>query len=264
MGRVTAGRVSVPTTTQSSVSIAKPMVSAVRQIAKSVVRRETETKQAGYALSTTFNGVISGAGECYPLVPPVSQGTDDYQRIGDRVKPKYIYVKGYVQYELSALSQPYIPAATCRIMMLSQKNVKATSEVSTRVDTNHLLKDNVGSGTGRAYVGGPTDNLAPINKELFNVHMDKRIKFNWQNNHSYDNGGLAVPGWQVGNDRTKYFTARIKCPATFTYDTNTGNTPNNFAPFFCFGATCDDGSAPWSATAPFKVVFLSTLYYEDA
>lgn len=261
---MTQGRVSVPTTTQSSVSIAKPMVSAVRQIAKSVVRRETETKMCSTALSQLFNGVISGASECYPLVPPIVQGTDDYQRIGDRIKPKYLYVKGYVQYETGSYTQAYLPAVTCRAMILTQKNIRATSDVSSRVDTNHLLKDNVSTGVGRSYVGGPTDNLSPINKEAFNVLMDKRIKFNWANNHSYDTGGLAVPGWSSGNDRTKYFTARIKCPATLTYDTNTGNTPNNFAPFFCFGAVCDDGSAPWTATTPFKVVFLSTLYYEDA
>lgn len=240
------------------------MVSAVRQIAKSVMKRESETKMVSTALSAQFNGQITSSSECYPLVPSIVQGTDDYQRIGDRIRPKYIYVKGYVQYALDAGTQAYIPPATCRIMILSQKNIKATSDVSSRIDTSHILKDNVGTGVGRAYIGGPTDNLAPVNKEAFVVHADKSVKFNWANNHAYDQSGVATPGWQVGNDRSKYFSFRISCPANFTYDTNTGNTPNNFAPFFCFGAVCDDGSAPWSATAPFKVVFLSTLYYEDA
>lgn len=243
--------------------ISKPAAKAVKKIVKRVMSAETETKHASLAMNQTFNGTISSSSECYTIIPTVTQGVDDWQRVGDRIRPKYIYVKGYVQYDVSSGGNQYLPPATCRLLVLSQKNVKASVEIPTRIDTSHLLKDNLATGVGRAYTGTVIDNLAPINKELFTVHMDKKVKFNWQNKKGTDGIDPTVE-WQTGNDRTKYFTLRLKCPKSLTYDTNTGDTPNNFAPFFCFGAVNDDASGPWTLTAPFRVVYLSTMYFEDA
>lgn len=239
---------------------------AVRAIAKSVVRKEAEDKFVSSQGSVLFNSTISSASECYTVVPQVTLGTGDYQRIGDKIRGKYLYVKGYVQLDNDYINNlsgfQWIPPFTGRVMILSQKNIKVGTDVNTRADVAHLLKDNVGTGTARAYTSTVLDNLAPINKDLFKVHMDRKFKFSWvskiQNNLGTDNSHA------VGQERTKYFTCRIKLPSTMTFDDGNGDWPNNFAPFLCFGAVNDDGTSPYTVGTPYRVGWLSTMYYEDA
>lgn len=247
--------------------MSKPAAKAVRAIAKAVVKKEAEDKFVSDARDVSFNSTIASAAECYTVMPQISIGTGDFQRIGDKVRGKYLYIKGQVQYSeayLNTLTQQYMPPVTCRVLILSQKNIKVGGDVSSRVDTAHLLKDNVGTGTARAYVGTQWDNEAPINKDLFKVHMDKKIKMNFIRYDYFAGGGNAVQSQVVGNDRTKTFYCRIKLPATLTFDDGNSNWANNFAPFLCFGSVCDDGSTPYTAGTPFNVRWLSTAYYEDS
>lgn len=239
---------------------------AVRAIAKSVVRKEAEDKFISANGAVLFNSRISASSECYPLIPQITQGTGDYQRIGDKVRGKYMYVKGYVQVDHEYLGQlsgaQYIAPFTGRCMILSQKNIKVGSEVASRADVNHLLKDNVGTGTARGYTSTVLDNLAPINKDLFKVHMDRKFKFSWVS--KFENEPSTNNSIGVGQERTKYFTCRIKLPATMTFDDGNGDWVNNFAPFLCFGAVNDDGQSPWLVGTPYRVGWLSTVYFEDS
>lgn len=238
----------------------------IRAIAKDVVRREADDKYVSSQGAVLFNSSITAPSECYPVIPQISKGDDDFQRIGEKVRGKYLYVKGYLQYNLNylefAVGNQYLPPVTARVMILSQKNVKVGGEVSSRIDVAHLLKDNVGTGTARPYNGGILDNLAPINKNLFHVYMDKKIKLNWVQRGDQTNTGDT--GFGVGNDHTKYFTCKIKLPASLTFDNGNGDWPNNFAPFLCFGAVNDDGSTKYSVGTPFRLGWISTAYYEDS
>lgn len=246
--------------------ISKPAAKAVRAIAKAVVKRENEDKFVSSQGSVLFNSSISSSSECYPVIPQITEGTGDFQRIGDKVRGKYLYVKGYVQldqnYLNSSSGSAYIPPFTTRLMILSQKNIKVGGDVSSRADVAHLLKDNVGTGTARPYNGGVLDNLAPINKDLFRVHLDKKMRFSWVQRGDLSNAGDT--GYGVGQERTKYFTCRIKLPATMTFDDGNLNWPNNVAPFLCFGAVYDDGTSASFVATPFRVGWISTAYFEDA
>lgn len=246
--------------------ISKPAAKAVRAIAKAAVRKEAEDKFVGVQLLHNFNSTINSAGECYSLVPQVTIGTGDYQRIGDKIRGKYLYIKGTIQIDGSVMATlDKLPASTVRALILTQKNIKVGSDVSSRVDVAHLLKDNIGTGTARQFVGSQFDAIAPINKDLFRVHMDRKFKFNWENQQQPDTAtGVPTTTWQSGNNRTKSFTCRIKCPNTLTFDDGNGSWPNNFAPFFCLGSVSDDGAAVFSVTTPWKVAVQSVMYYEDA
>jgi len=245
----------------------KKTATAVRAIAKAAVSKAAEDKFVSTQTFTVHNSTITTPAECYAMVPQITQGVADFQRIGDRVRGKYLYIKGYVQYDQSVLDllqssqSAYIPPSTVRVMILSQKNIKVGSAVSTSVDTAHLLKDNVGTGTARAYSASIFDNVAPINKDLFTVHMDRKIKFNYQSTNSI--GPISGQVTMMGNDRTKYFSCRIKCPASMKFDDGNGDWTNGFAPFLCLGAVCDDGSGPWTVSTPYRLTALSTLYFED-
>lgn len=156
----------------------------------------------------------------------------------------------------------WLPPSTCRVMVLSQKNIKVGSDVSSRADVAHLLKDNVGSGTARQYTGSIVDNIAPINKDLFNVHMDKKCKLSWV--ARTDGGTGNLQGFSAGTQTTQYFTCRIKMPSQTTFDNGNGSWPNNFAPFICMGAVQDDNSGAFTVATPFRLTWLSTAYFTDA
>ena len=75
------------------------------------------------AVSAAFNSTISASTECYPLLPAVTEGTDGHQRIGDKIRPKYLIVKGQIQYNTTDPGfENYIPPSTIRVMLLTQKN----------------------------------------------------------------------------------------------------------------------------------------------
>lgn len=263
-----SGKVLVNKTLKARRALRKRRMNAktVRAIAKQVVHREAEDKFVSTEGAVLFNSTISSSSECYPLIPEITLGTGDFQRIGDKIRGKYLYIKGYLQYNLNylefAVGNQYLLPVTARVMILSQKNIKVGSDVSSRADVAHLLKDNVGTGTARPYNAGVLDNLAPINKDLFKVHLDRKIKLNWVQRGDQTNTGDT--GFGVGNDRTKYFTCRIKMPKTLTFDDGNINYPNNFAPFLCFGAVNDDGSTKYTVGTPFRVGWISTAYFEDS
>lgn len=245
--------------------LSKPAAKAVKKIVKKTISRRSETKFVSAKYDTTHNSTI-GSADPTALCPLVTQGTDDFQRIGDRIQGKYLIVKGKVQWDSSYLlsnGTTTMPPVTCRILILSQNNIRNNGQIPSEVQYNYILKDNVGVGTGRAYGGGPWDNLAPINKDLFKVHFDKKVKLNWV--HPV-NSSTAVDQAAVGNDRTKYFYCRIPVKKVLKFDDSmpTPNAPSNFAPFFCFGAVSDDGESPYTTGTPFRISWLSTLYYTDA
>lgn len=235
------------------------------RVAKAAVKSQAETKFVSVRQDQSFNSTISGAAECYPVMPAIPQGVDDYQRIGDKVSGRYLYVKGHLQYNSAYLNTPgannFVPPSTVRLLILSQKNIRANGQIASApgVDVAHLLKDNVATGAGRAYVGAMTDNLASINKDLFKVHMDRKVKMNAIYQSS---DGTGTGGW-IGQ-RAYYFTARIKLPKTLYFDDTNGDNPNNFAPFFCLGSVLEDGSSPFNVQTPYRVTFLSTAYFDDA
>lgn len=235
----------------------------LRKVLKSVVNRSMETKYVSAKYDTTHNSGI-GSADPFALCPAVTQGTDDYQRVGDRIKGKYLYIKGKVQWDMNYIlsnGSTNLPPVTIRALILSQRNVRSNAAIPGDVITAALLKDNVGTGAARSYTGGPWDNLAPINKDLFTVHMDKKIKLNWFHPTDVTTGSAVATS---GTDHTKYFYCRIPVKKNLYFDSTLGNVPDNFAPFFVLGAVNDDGEAPYTTGTPFHVSMLSTLYFTDA
>jgi len=237
--------------------LSKPIARAVKKI----VGRTEEVKHVGQnVVNAAFNQTISSTGELYPVMPAITEGTDGHQRIGDKIRGKYLIVKGHVQYDRS-ITDEYMPPNTIRLMILTQRNIKAPAQISTLGDYSHLLKDNVGTDVGRPYGGNMFDNLAPLNKDVFTVLMDKKVKF-----REHIVAGLGITGFAQtqGTQRTFTFTKKIKVPATLHFDDVNGDSPNNFAPFFCMGGVSDDNSGAISVNTPYRCTIQSELYFTDA
>lgn len=257
-GRMVGGRIVGATTVRRA-----PAKKTIARVVKKVMSRNVEVKHVGAnVVDAAFNSSISAASECYPVIPQVTEGTDGHQRVGDKIRPKYLIVKGHLQYDHGFMGN-FAPPSTVRVMILTQKNIKTASDVSSRADIDHLLKDNIGTDTGRAYTGSMFDNLAPINKDLFNVLMDRKFKMLPQLYTGLGNTSDTNTKTLSGTQRTYTFTKKIKCPATLYYDDGNANIANNFAPFVCLGAVTDDGSGPFSLNTPYHLTVQGELYFTD-
>lgn len=232
----------------------------LRDIIRRVVNRDVEVKHVGQrVVDSAFNSTISASTECYRLLPDVTVGTAGHQRIGDRIRPKYLIVKGKLMYDIG-MQGNYIPPSTVRLLILSQKNIKTSASLSSSVDVDHLLKDNIGTDVARPFNGTSFDTLAPINKELFTVHMDKLVPMRAQIEKQMGNDNTVLG---YASQRTYTWTAKLKCPSWLTFDDGNINCPNNFAPFFCMGAVSDDNSGAFSVNTPYRATIQSELYFTD-
>lgn len=230
---------------------------AVTKIVKSVIARNQENKAIGFKLeSDILHNSAVGSADCVALVGQIAPGVSAQQRVGDRIKPKSLTLRGVVSYlaDTCTTSQNiYV-----RLLVLSQKDIKTGAQVAAGgVDTAHLLRP--------AYVGGDqipfsglTANLnEPINRDLFTVHMDKIVKLT---------PSLVTGG---GREQMPLYSARYsmrvrKLPAALTFDDGNGNWANNFAPFFCMGYAFSDGTTDLPTYTRLVNNCSSLLEFEDA
>lgn len=243
-------------------------IGRLSKFVRRIANRGVEVKHIGQnVVNNAFNSSISASSECYPILPSVAEGTDGHQRIGDKINAKYLIVKGKLHYD-NSVSGTYLPPSTVRVMILSQRNIKISSDVSSRVDVEHLLKDNVGTDVGRPYgsttvpgVPNPFDNLAPINRDLFTVHMDRKFKMKAQIEKQLGDNNTVLG---YSNQSTFTFVKKIRVPKVLHFDDGNGNVPNNFAPFVCMGFVLDDNTGQWVASTPYRLVVQAELYFTDA
>lgn len=228
--------------------------------------RNTENKRIGYLVEDVnpHNAAITGA-DCYPLVaqiqPAGSAGgsNSSQQRIGDRIKPVSLVVKGRVSF-----NQNYLPSQQpiiVRVMILQQKDIKVGVNMAPSFAAASLLHPGQLGADEIAFSGNLDEIDYPINKNKFRVYMDKKIQL--------CSGDLAagtsreqLTQWARGWS----FTFKKKqLPASLTFDTTAGNWPNNFAPFVCLGWSYADGTSPGNVgVIPIVHTVSSYLDFEDA
>lgn len=229
----------------------KPVTkTAIRAIAKQVVRKDVENKFVGGIVENSYqhNGQISTA-DMYPLLPPVAQGTAYNQRIGHKIKPKYLEYRVRVALNESAdLTTPYHIDLWC----LTSKRVKSYNVPGGlgggAIDISQLLDG--GAGTNVSFDATTMNALLPINKEEFNVLAHRSFKLTTST--AEDHRGTSFKEMRI----------RLKCPASLIYDTT--NYAENFAPFTVLGWSRDDGIQPSVLSTHVTVTSWSILYYEDA
>jgi len=230
---------------------------------RKMLAKNLENKVIGWKVE---DGVLHnqpiGASDCEPLIGEIAPidsatGNTSQQRMGDRIKPKSLKVRGIVtlnQTQATASNQPlYV-----RVIIAQQKDVRNSGNVTTSIDTAHLLHPAfAGVGTDQQAFTGATEDLQyPINKNKFKVFMDKIIR-------------LAPVVSQTSVEEHPRYTATYKytfksLPASLTYDDGAGNWCNNFAPFIALGYAYTDGSSENSTYTRVKHYCFSQLEFEDA
>ena len=230
---------------------------------RQMLAKNIENKTVGNPVETNVlhNSPI-GAADCVPLIPQippmnVNNTTDTSMlRIGDRISPKSLRVKGTVSFtpqSVTTTQNIYV-----RIIIAAQKNIKVGSQVASgAVDSSHLLRPAFpGAGIVAAAFDGNTDSLDfPVNRDLFRVYMDKIIKLAPQASTGVETMPMYSARWSY----------RFKSlPAHLTFDTGNGDWVNNFAPFVGVGYAYSDGTSPDILTTRIRSNIYSALEFEDA
>lgn len=228
-------------------AVAKPAPSrqlATLQQVKRMISGSAENKLAGLALTANFNQTISAPSDIYGLLPALPQGTNDNQRIGNRITPKGLRVAITLSINSEVIDQGV--SILPRLFVMSCKSIKFQPNIS-GIDETRLLDYGTGEHT---FTGNQWDYMSPVNKDYVVVHKD--IKTKLCENTLETNGIFS---------RTFIFT--VKCPKTLDY--NDGQSyPNNFAPFMCLAYARGDGAVEPLTTLGLHAEWTSTLYYEDS
>lgn len=227
-------------------------------LVKRMISKDVENKSVGYIVesSVTHNSPISAA-DCEPLIGEIAQGTDQFQRLGDKIKPKSLVVRGTIALNNSEVTGglTQVPIRV-RVLVLAQKNIKVGQQVLTGgVDTLHLLEPNIAVANETDYSGSTINALYPVNKDLFRVYYDKTFTL----------CGSEPTGTEAITRYTASYSYRFKSmPTSLTFDNGNQNWVNNFAPFIAVGYSFCDGSSPDTLTRRLVHTCYSRLEFEDA
>lgn len=206
-----------------------------------------------------------GSGDCEPLIPQIIPLNDagstalesSALRLGDRLKPKSLKVKGIVSLNIDGVP-PLQRDIYVRVLILTQKGLTNGGAVlAGGVDTAHLLKTGYATTTQNQvnFSGNTMDLSYPVNTDKFRVYMDKRIRLS----------ACAPTGVEAIQRYSATWSYRFKkLPASLTFDEGTGDWANNFAPFVCVGYAYSDGTAPDVVATYVKSNIYSHFEFEDA
>jgi len=212
--------------------------------------------------ATNFSSGITSTNELYALIPRISVGSDDHQRIGNRIEPVSLY-------NTTTVYIPYSEARTAMsvfvdVYYLTSKQVK-TQINNNEVPTGFLL--NAGDGTNVPYDGTAQTADLPINKAAFSLIKHKRVKL--QLSAGDPNSVLVGAYANPPVSSTCYYEARwklkIPLPSKLTFMNENVNYPSNHFPFMCLGFHAIDANGDTAPITP--RVFCrsqSQMYYKDA
>lgn len=243
---------------------------AFAQKVNKVISRSRETKLSiappiNYSTNDTLeqftahSSAITSTNEIYMLIPPVAQGNNDNQRIGNVIQPVSLTTK--VNLCVTSRQDPSV-SIWAHIFFLTSKSVKDWRNTPS-VPTGVLM--NKGDGTNTLFDGTSYTAMFPVNKSEFTVIAHKKILL--QKGANNPNTAFAATE-TPSSDTFKYwanFSQKIPLPKELTYLDSVQARPTNSFPFMCMGFTATDqhgDTAP--LTLQLRVQGQNHLYYKDA
>lgn len=223
-------------------------------IVKRMLGKTMETKFVTRNLETnvSHNSQIS-APDMLPIVPTMAQGTDDYQRVGDTIRPTKLNIRGIISMDRTFISSNQV--LLVRVLILEPRDAK-TYAVSVPQYPNYalnLLKPNLQTGTPTLpFVGNTVELDYKPNLELFKVLYDKVFKI-----------APTADGVEQNPNSVIRWSKNLKLPKVLNY-TDGSNLPVNYNPFFCLGYVYADGTGPDVVNTKIITQTDATLYYKDA
>lgn len=237
-----------------------------------VVSRQEETKYVANAYDATgavlpnlwySQGNITAVGDYNPALPKLTQGEDDFQRIGNKIRPTSVAVSlkiGINALDLSANS-------LIGVIYYGTSRTEKTWQNNNPIQTVAIL-DN-GDGTNSSFNGVRYDLTKPLDKKLVTA---RRITFRLSKTGGIQNSDNGVATTQPGNFSTsnglseKSFMLRFRAPKSLSYQQAASTYPTNYAPWYAIGFCHADGS-PLTAHDQQNLVNINSkchMYFKDA
>ena len=140
----------------------------------SVIRQQNETKMAFHVQDlTSFNSGINSSGDAVQVLPAITNGTGDSQRIGDQIRMTSCVIKGYCQMKsISDTNNFSNRKIAVRLMVLKPKRYGTLSDTQTGYSQWQTVLLKKGSTT-TGFSGVMSDLWAPINTEAVTKLYDK-------------------------------------------------------------------------------------------
>lgn len=234
---------------------------------KSVMRGQAETKTAYTSNSesalTTFNSGIDSTADIQQVLPNVSEGVGENQRIGDRISVVNHQVRGYIRFTpvLKSPTNDKLQVGV-RLMCLSLKKTSSWDlTVAAPGPLSALLR---AGGTNKGFTGLISDLQCPINTDMFEVHYDRKMYLT----QTYNAFDTASGFYHCDtSNQIKFYSFNIKKSQnkSLKYDdsTSSGLLPINYAPFLVLGYTYLNSGAADTISASCGLHFQSTLTFKD-
>lgn len=238
-----------------------PTAVAVNQIVKRQIARKSENKMRGKLLEdAVLHNSAMGLGDVKSILPTISTGTLSYQRIGDKITPKGLTVKGVLS---MSGETPNNKPILVRVLIMAMKSLRATKDIDAGlVQTQNFLRPNIQPAANDQvpYQGLTQNILQPINTELYRVYYDRTFLL-----APSVNPDAGTDGVEQNPAIVRRWGYRFrKLPTGLTFDELSQDFPNNFAPFFCIGYAFADGTQPDQVQTRLVSSTQSYLTYEDA
>lgn len=235
------------------------------KLVKQIVQKSIETKQISNQYTiTAFNSGINGAGDQMTVLPPISVGAGQYQRVGSTIKPIKLVIRGYIQYKTDNNAGARMIGV--RQFCYSDRTV-STYNSNNLAGGNYQLLD---TGSSSSNFTGTTLNFnTPHNNDQFKFYADRKhviMKPYGLTNTLSPTASTDLTA--VDKSMFKPFVITIpasKMPANLKYDdTNSLTQPVNFAPFLSIGYCDLLGYTADTTATQIVMTWVSTLYYKDA
>jgi len=218
------------------------------------VRRMFETKKnQDTTFSYVYNDITDTA--CHRLLPLISQGTGQSNRIGNRIAPVRLTIK--IALSAANLNAVYTNASPTYfdIYIFKQRYANEYAGSPLPSDIAQFLQIDNGSGP---YTGLITDGLRNVNQDIFTLKYRRRVLLSNVNQATGQNAFMA----SVNPNRTISInlTKAVKKMWSFD-DADTLVTNDNL--WIAVGATQTDGTDLGSSFAG-QYSFVTDLWYKDA
>ena len=186
------------------------------------------------------NEIVNNATDILQLLPPVAQGTEDNQRLGNQISPVSLRVKGVVRLRPDTIiTNTQATNIKLVIYVLQHVSLKDYENLYASNDFTQLLND--GNNNTVAFRGNVAFKDLEVSKQYYKVLKRKILTLRYSGaqplgsatNVSIDNSHswYAEYSFNLG----KHLPKKLKYPEQLATPASSVNFPTNSAPFMCMG-----------------------------
>ena len=256
---------------------ARALVKEIKMISAKTALKEMETKFVKSVdpvpQSVFFNSaIVGGTGECYSLIPAVTQGTGDWQRVNNDLTPTSIKTVWHVGLTPTTRSTDIMAVIYC----LQAKDTKyfpslnnSTGFGAGGITGPYHLKSGTSIETTQ-FLGTSTYSDLPIAIENFTLLKKFTVRLSKNVGYANDDNVTSTYTYPVPNNGHSYKRLEYSypCKSQLRYTPGVshpgGDFPNSHAPFWVAGYYHVDGSATDVINQDLVISWTTSMTYKDA